>query len=148
MLEEAHTIIPETTGTGYDEDTKFVVSKIGQIALQGRKYGAGLLVISQRTALVSKTILSQCNTFFTHNLIDQTSLDFLRSVYSTRHVQVIPNLGRFEFLAFGKAVRSERPIHVKRAFDLSKEQASKGLNKISVNPVAVAATLKWKVIMS
>ena len=56
VLEEAHTIIPETNGAGFDFDTQWVVSRIGQIALQGRKYGVGLLVVSQRTALVSKTI--------------------------------------------------------------------------------------------
>ena len=79
VLEEAHTIVPETFSSGFDSDTQWVVSRIGQIALQGRKYGVGLLVVTQRTALVSKTILSQCNTFFTHSLIDQTSLNFLES---------------------------------------------------------------------
>ncbi|GAA0558489.1 hypothetical protein GCM10008942_03710 [Rhizomicrobium electricum] len=37
VLEEAHTIIPETHGAGFDFDTQWVVSRIGQIALQGRK---------------------------------------------------------------------------------------------------------------
>ena len=46
VLEEAHTIVPETFGAGFDYDTQWVVSRIGQIALQGRKYGVGLLVIS------------------------------------------------------------------------------------------------------
>jgi len=103
-LEEAHTIIPEVFGAGFDYDTQWVVSRIGQIALQGRKFGVGLLVISQRTALVSKTILSQCNTFLTHSLIDQTSLNFLESVYSAQHTKTIPNLRFLEFLAFGKAI--------------------------------------------
>ena len=93
VLEEAHTIVPETFGAGFDYDTQWVVSRIGQIALQGRKYGVGLLVISQRTALVSKTILSQCYTFFTYSLIDQTSLNFLDSVYSSQHTRLVPNLG-------------------------------------------------------
>ena len=39
VLEEAHTIVPEIFGSGFDADTQFVVSRIGQIALQGRKYG-------------------------------------------------------------------------------------------------------------
>jgi uncharacterized protein len=124
VLEEAHTIIPETFGSGFDSDTQWVVSRIGQIALQGRKYGVGLLVISQRTALVSKTILSQCNTFFTYSLIDQTSLGFLESVYSSQHTRSIPNLGRFEFLAFGEAIRAERPVLLKRPFDQAKKDAS------------------------
>ncbi|MEZ5758261.1 MAG: ATP-binding protein [Emcibacteraceae bacterium] len=129
VLEEAHTIVPEVRGSGFDFDTQFVVSRIGQIALQGRKYGVGLMVISQRTALVSKTILSQCNTFLTHSLIDQTSLNFLDSVYSSQHTKLIPNLGRFEFLASGKAIKAERPIVLKKEFDQSKLDASLALNK-------------------
>ncbi|MBO9590196.1 DUF87 domain-containing protein [Devosia sp.] len=124
VLEEAHTIIPETGGAGFDFDTQGVVNRIGQIALQGRKYGVGLLVLSQRTALVSKTILSQCNTFLTHTLIDQTSLSFLDSVYSSQHARMIPNLGRYEFLAYGKGVRSSRPIILRREFDQAKLDAS------------------------
>ena len=139
VLEEAHTIVPETHGAGFDYDTQWVVSRIGQIALQGRKYGVGLLVITQRTALVSKTILSQCNTFFTHSLIDQTSLNFLDSVYSSQHIRLIPNLGRFQFLAFGKALRAERPVLLSRAFDPKKKAASDALRcPLEEQPAAAA----------
>jgi len=138
VLEEAHTIVPETFGAGFDYDTQWVVSRIGQIALQGRKYGVGLLVITQRTALVSKTILSQCNTFLTHSLIDQTSLNFLESVYSSQHTRLIPNLGRFEFLAFGKALRADRPILLKRDFDPCKKTASEALRRPLQAEAAVA----------
>lgn len=128
VLEEAHTIVPETGGSGFDFNTQWVVSRIGQIALQGRKYGVGLLVITQRTALVSKTILSQCNTFLTHALIDQTSLGFLTNVYGAEHCKLIPNLRRFEFLGFGKGLSSERPILLKRDFDPAKKAESEKLN--------------------
>lgn len=129
VLEEAHTIIPEIFGAGFDANTQYVVHRIGQIALQGRKYGVGLLVVSQRTALVSKTILSQCNTFFAHSLIDQTSLGFLESVFSQEHVKIIPNLKFLEFLAFGKAVKVERPVLLRREFDARKKAASEALNR-------------------
>lgn len=128
-LEEAHTIVPETGGSGFDFDTQWVVSRIGQIALQGRKYGVGLLVVTQRTALVSKTILSQCNTFLTHSLIDQTSLNFLESVYSAQHTRLIPNLPNLHFLAFGKALSAERPIMLRREFDQAKKVASDQLRQ-------------------
>lgn len=131
VLEEAHTIVPEVFSSGFDTNTQFVVSRIGQIALQGRKYSVGLLVVSQRTALVSKTILSQCNTFLTHSLIDQTSLNFLESVYSARHTKMIPNLGRFEFLAFGKAIKAERPMVLKRDYDSALEEASLAVRSIT-----------------
>ncbi len=135
VLEEAHTIIPEIMGSGFDYDTQWVVGRISQIALQGRKYGVGLLIMSQRTALVSKSILSQCNTVITFSLVDKTSLDYLSNVYSAEHVKAIPNLRFLEALAFGKAVRSERPILVSIPFDEEKKKASKALDvTIPENP--------------
>ena len=63
VLEEAHTVIPEWNFSGEsNKATQNVLNSIAQIALQGRKYNVGLLVIAQRTANVSKTILTQCNT--------------------------------------------------------------------------------------
>lgn len=124
VLEEAHTTVPETSGAGFDYDTQWVVSRIGQIALQGRKYGVGLLLVSQRTALVSKTVLSQCNTYFVHSLVDQTSLGYLTNVLSAEHVRSVPNLRFLEFIAYGKAVGSDRPIVVRRQFDEKKYEAS------------------------
>ena len=121
-----------------DHDSQWVVGRIGQIALQGRKYGVGLLLISQRTALVSKTILSQCNTYFTYVARDKTSLDYLSGVYSADHVKTIPNLRFLEFLAFGKGIKSERPIILKRNFDPAIVEACKALDAMPV-PVKVAA---------
>jgi hypothetical protein len=140
VLEEAHTIIPETAGSGFDYDTQWVVGRISQIALQGRKYGVGLLVISQRTALVSKSILSQCNTCFTFALVDKTSLDYLANVYSSRHVQAIPNLRFLEAIAYGKGVRSERPLLVKLRYDQAKKDASEALNKQLSEKVKLKST--------
>lgn len=128
VLEEAHTIIPETGGSGMDYESKWVVERIGQIALQGRKYGIGLLVVSQRTALVSKTILSQCNTFFAFSLVDQTSLNFLGSVLSSDHVAGISNLQPLEMICYGKAINSARPLLVARRFDDLKAAAAASLD--------------------
>lgn len=128
VLEEAHTIIPEAFGAGFDANTKWVVERIGQIALQGRKYGVGLMIISQRTALVSKTILSQCHTYFVHALADKTSLDYLGSILPTEYVRSIPNLKFLEFIAHGKAIRSERALLGKRPFDQEKADASAALD--------------------
>ncbi len=138
VLEEAHTIIPEIHGSGFDFDTQWVVGRIGQIALQGRKYGVGLLLVSQRTALVSKTVLSQCNTYFTHGLVDKTSLEYLSNVYSPEHLRAIPNLKFLEFIAHGKAVKSEQPVLVKREFDETKKAASDALDVKAVRKDAEA----------
>lgn len=128
VLEEAHTIIPEVSNS-QDKDTQRVVMRIGQIALQGRKYGVGLLVVSQRTALVSKTILSQCHTFLIHALIDQTSLDFLQNVIGREYIKVIPNLMPLQLIAAGKAVHSERPTLTQRGWSDEKFEASERLNR-------------------
>lgn len=128
VLDEAHTIVPETGGSGMDYESKWVVERIGQIALQGRKYGIGLLVISQRTALVSKTILSQCNTFFAFSLVDQTSLNFLGSVLSSDHIAGIANLQPLEMICYGKAINSARPLLVARRFDDAKVAGAASLD--------------------
>lgn len=128
VLEEAHTTIPETGGAGFDYDTQWVVSRIGQIALQGRKYGVGLLLLSQRTALVSKTVLSQCNTYFVFGLVDQTSLGYLANVLSPEYVRAVPNLRFLDFIVSGKALNSDRPILARREFDETKLNASAALD--------------------
>ena len=124
VLEEAHTVVPETSTMGLgDFNSKGLVSKIAQIALQGRKYGVGLLVIAQRTATVSKTILTQCNTIITFSCFDATSLEFLKNVMGERHTRLIPNLPFLQAVVFGKGIRSERPIVIQVPFDKSKEDA-------------------------
>ena len=124
VVEEAHTVMPEanTVGLG-DYDSKGLVSKIAQIALQGRKYGVGLLVIAQRTATVSKTVLTQCNTTIALNCFDETSLGFLGNVLGEAHTRLIPNLPRLNAVVFGRGVRSERPIVVEIPFDPKKAGA-------------------------
>ncbi len=57
VLEEAHNFIPER---GFDRAVSTNV--IRTIASEGRKFGLGLMVISQRPARVDKNVISQCNT--------------------------------------------------------------------------------------
>jgi len=121
VVEEAHTVMPEpnTMGLG-DYDSRGLVGKIAQIALQGRKYGVGLLVIAQRTATVSKSILTQCNTIISFNCFDDTSLGFLENVYGASYVPLIPNLPTLHAIVFGKGVRSQRPLIIQVPFDEAK----------------------------
>ncbi len=121
VVEEAHTVMPEpnTMGLG-DYDSRGLVGKIAQIALQGRKYGVGLLVLAQRTATVSKTVLTQCNTIISFTCYDDTSLGFLRNIFGPEHVALIPNLPRLHAIAFGNWIRSEHPIVFEVPFDESK----------------------------
>lgn len=108
-----------------DHDSRGLVSKISQIALQGRKYGVGLLVIAQRTATVSKSVLTQCNTVISFSSFDETSLGFLANVYGEPFKATIPALPHLHAVVFGKGVRSERPVVVQIPYDAAKESVTK-----------------------
>lgn len=113
ILEEAHTLVPEWNLIGGTNDTKIsqaIVNKVGQISLQGRKYNTGLIVISQRTASVSKTILTQCNTIITFKSFDKTSEDFLSSHLPEHLIKIIPNLGFRQALVTGKGLKNNTPL--------------------------------------
>ena len=113
VLEEAHTIIPETNFLGDLGDygsTKALVSKMSQIALQGRKYGVGLMVLAQRTANVSKTVLTQCNTIISFQAFDETSFTFLSNYIGKDLAQTLPHLKQHHAVVTGKAIKSKLPM--------------------------------------
>lgn len=121
VVEEAHTVMPESSTMGLgDNESKALVSKISQIALQGRKYRIGLLVIAQRTATVTKTVLTQCNTIVAFNSFDETTTNFLAGMFGMEHAQAVRDLPRLHAVVYGKAVRSDRPLIVGIPFDPEK----------------------------
>lgn len=115
--------MPEASTMGLgDFDSKGLVAKIAQIALQGRKYKVGLLVLAQRTATVSKTVLTQCNTIVSFSCFDDTSLGFVENYFGKTHMSAIPNLQFLQAVMFGKGVKSQRPIIVQIPFDIKKTE--------------------------
>lgn len=113
VLEEAHTIIPEWNFAGAsDRTSQSLVNSIGQITLQGRKYGVGFIVIAQRTANVSKTVLTQCNTVVCFQAFDETSFTFLGNYVGKEMVQALPNLKQYHAIVAGKAIKSNMPMIV------------------------------------
>ncbi|KKR23749.1 MAG: hypothetical protein UT53_C0008G0004 [Candidatus Yanofskybacteria bacterium GW2011_GWD2_39_48] len=117
VLEEAHTLVPENLGVGGDFGaSKAVIDKISQIALQGRKYRVGFVLVSQRTATVKKTVLNQCNTMIAFRAYDETSFTFLSNYFGDEYVREIIHLkndgdSRYVIVS-GKAVVADRPIIV------------------------------------
>ena len=110
VLEEAHTVVPEWNFIGADDrGAQALVNSIGQIALQGRKYGVGFIVIAQRTANVSKTVLTQCNSIIAFQQFDKTSGEFLGNYMGTEMVEVLSILKPRQAIAVGKAFRSGVP---------------------------------------
>ncbi|WP_420387956.1 ATP-binding protein [Roseivirga sp.] len=111
VLEEAHTVIPEWNFVGIaDKSSQSLLNSIAQIALQGRKYDVGLMVIAQRTANVSKTVLTQCNTIISFQEFDKTSSEFLSNYFGQGIANVLPNLKFRQAIAAGKALKSNVPM--------------------------------------
>jgi len=111
VLEEAHTIVPELNSMGVsDFSSKATVNSIAQIALQGRKYNIGFFVIAQRTANVSKTVLTQCNSMIVFQEFDKTSSDFLSNYLGTEYIKALPTLKFRQAIAVGKAFKSNVPM--------------------------------------
>jgi hypothetical protein len=110
VLEEAHTIIPEWQFISGDKNYQQIVNSIAQIALQGRKYNIGFIVIAQRTANVAKTVLTQCNTIIAFKQFDNTSSEFLSNYLGHDMVKALPNLEDRTAIAVGKAFKANIPM--------------------------------------
>src|SRR5690606_22720089 len=78
VYEEAHSLVPEWNSVANDGD-KSATNGTAKVILQGRKYGLGSFVITQRTANISKSILNQCNTIFALRVFDDTGKQFLEN---------------------------------------------------------------------
>lgn len=59
MCDEAHLYVPERLGSSSADGVSVEIFE--RIAKEGRKYGVGLVIISQRPSEVNRTVLSQCN---------------------------------------------------------------------------------------
>ena len=111
VLEEAHTIIPEWNFVSdNNKGCQSAINAISQIALQGRKYNVGFLVVAQRTANVSKTVLTQCNSVIAFQEFDNTSIDFLANYYGDDIAKILPTLKFRQAIAVGKAFKSTIPL--------------------------------------
>lgn len=109
VFEEAHSLIPEWNQVSQQSDNQFV-NQTSRFLLQGRKFGMGCIVITQRTANVTKTILNQCNSIFALQSFDQTGLDFLTNYMGSEYSNTICTLPKQHCILVGKSSSSARPI--------------------------------------
>lgn len=113
VIEEAHTIIPEwsfVADSRANSKGNPALNAIAQVALQGRKYNVGLLIVAQRTATISKTVLTQCNSIVSFQEFDKTTIEYLANYYGDSIVKTLPNLKFRQAVASGKAFASTVPM--------------------------------------
>lgn len=77
--------------------------------MQVRKYGLTIALIAQRTAVVGKSSLSQCENLIAFKNVDQTGLDYLEAVLGEGARLLLPSLDHAQALVFGPAVSTEAP---------------------------------------
>ena len=109
VFEEAHSLIPEWNSVASEGD-KSASNGTAKVILQGRKYGLGSLVITQRTANVGKSILNQCNTIFALRVFDDTGKGFLENYIGKDYADTLATLEERHAIAIGKGLRLKQPV--------------------------------------
>ena len=102
VCEEAHRYAPRRDEAAF-QPTKRALSRI---AKEGRKYGVGLGLVSQRPSELAESILSQCNSLIALRMSNETDQKFVQralpdSVQSL--VSVLPSLRTQEGIVVGEA---------------------------------------------
>ena len=118
VIEEAHTFIPSAR-----EGTQDAVSLpvVRRIITEGRKFGTGLMLISQRPNRLDETIISQCNSFLILRLVNPADQRFVRAIMENlteADARLIPNFGPGQGIVSGQVVRFPLPVKVKMDKDL------------------------------
>lgn len=134
ILEEAQNYIPEVDKNGKKSITKKVFERI---AREGRKFGVSLIVSSQRPSELSKTILSQCNTFIVHKLQNPEDQRYIRQIVSSANEELLnqlPILPQQHAIIMGEAVRTPSQVKIN---DITKKPDSN-------NPKFIEQWLKEK----
>ncbi|WP_152270315.1 helicase HerA domain-containing protein [Agriterribacter humi] len=109
VFEEAHSLVPEWNSVANDGD-KSATNGTAKVILQGRKYGLGTFVVTQRTANISKSILNQCNTIFAMRVFDDTGKQFLENYIGSDYSNLLPTLEERHCIAIGKALKLKQPV--------------------------------------
>jgi hypothetical protein len=112
VYEEAHSLVPEFSSVATPSDRE-ATNGTARAILQGRKYGLGCLLITQRTANVTKTILNQCNTVFAMRTFDETGKEFLSNYIGREYAATLSSIGERHAVLFGRASSCENPILIR-----------------------------------
>lgn len=123
VCDEAHLYLPSSAAsTGSLE--KRALENFERIAKEGRKYGVGLMVVSQRPSDVSTTILSQCSNIISLRLANKTDQVVVKQLLPESLeglMEVLPTLDVGEAVVVGDAtllptrIKISKPKHEPRS---------------------------------
>lgn len=118
VVEEAHTFIPSSREKAAEVPS---LETIRKLITEGRKFGTGLMLISQRPSRVDETILSQCNSFLILRLVNPRDQNFVKQIMenlSEQDARMLPGFGPGQGIISGQAVRFPLLVRIKLDEDL------------------------------
>ncbi len=121
VCEEAHRYVPNRGEAQYEAAQE----AIRRIAKEGRKYGVGLLLVSQRPSEVEATVLSQCNSWIVLRITNDADREHVRSILPDSMsglTKMLSGLRRQEAIFVGQAAMLPSRILIR---DLKPEQLPK-----------------------
>ena len=113
VCEEAHRYVPKSGDVQYEA----AQGAIRRVAKEGRKYGLGLLLISQRPSEIESTVLSQCNSWIVLRLTNSSDREHVRGVLPDSMgglTKMLSGLRRREAIFVGQAAMLPSRILVRR----------------------------------
>ena len=121
VCEEAHRYVPNSGEAQYEA----AQSAIKRVAKEGRKYGIGLFLVSQRPSEVETTVLSQCNSWIVLRITNETDRAHVRGVLPDSMAgltKMLSGLRRREAIFVGQAAMLPSRIMIR---DLDDDQLPK-----------------------
>jgi hypothetical protein len=81
VVDEAHNLIKRYESADDNISSQQLCTQIFEkIAKEGRKFGLGLVLASQRPSELSQTVLSQCNTFILHRIVSDRDQEMVKKL--------------------------------------------------------------------
>lgn len=113
VCEEAHRYVPNRGEAQYEAAQE----AIRRLAKEGRKYGIGLMLVSQRPSEVDATVLSQCNSWVVLRVTNDSDREHVRAILPDSLAgltRVLSGLRRREAIFVGQATLLPSRIMIRK----------------------------------
>lgn len=115
VMEEAHTFIKRYKDDAENQNSATICCQVFEkVAREGRKFGLGLVLSSQRPSELSPTVLSQCNSYLLHRISNDRDQELVHKLVPDNLrglLRDLPSLPSRHAILLGWA--SELPVLVK-----------------------------------
>jgi uncharacterized protein len=118
VVEEAHNFVPSMREGTEDKPS---LTTVRRIITEGRKFGVGLVLVSQRPSRLDETVISQCNSFLVLRLVNPRDQRYVRDIMENlpeSDARMLPGFGPGQGIVSGQAVRFPLIVQIRYDEDL------------------------------